>query len=217
LGFQTETQNTVGGTGGERPAVFYGQGVEDHKKDDILRYFQKVNDGLTRQFEDESTPLLIAGVDYLHPLYRNANTYRNILDEGLIGNPDRQDVNELHSQAWKLVEPIFLMNQQQALDRFAELHGQQKGLASSDLEPVVRAAVGGRVETLIVPLGVQRWGRYDPETDSVRLDSEPTPWNQDLLNFAATQTLLNSGNVYAVSQDQLPQRAEIAAVYRYAI
>ena len=217
LGFHTDTQNTVGGTAGERPAVYYGQGVENNRKDEILRYFQKVNDGLVRQLEEETPPLILAGVDYLHPLYRNASTYRNILEEGVIGNPDRQNVNELHGQAWKIVEPIFIKNQQQALDRFAELHGQQNGLASSDLEPVVRAAVGGRVETLIVPLGMLRWGRYDPEADSVRVDPEPTPWNDDLSNFAAIQTLLNSGNVYAVPQDQLPNREEIAAIYRYAI
>ncbi len=77
--------------------------------------------------------------------------------------------------------------------------------------------MGGRVETLIVPLGIQRWGRYDPETDSVRTDPEPTPWNDDLLNFAAAQTLLNSGSVYAVPQDQLPPQTEVAAIYRYAI
>jgi len=217
LGFHTDTQNTVGGTGGERPAIFYGQGVDDNKKDDIQRYFQIVNDGLARQFQDTSVPMVIAGVDYLHPLFRNTSSYRNLLDEGIIGNPDRQDGKELHDQAWKIVEPLFQKNQQEALDRFAELHGQQRGLASSDLEPVVRAAVGGRVETLIVPLGIQRWGRYDPETDSVRVDSEPTPWNDDLLNFAAAQTLLNAGNVYAVPQEQLPPQTEIAAIYRYAI
>jgi hypothetical protein len=217
IGFHTGTQNTVGGTGGERPAIFYRQGVEDNRKDDILRYFQKVNDGLTRQLDEVSIPMVIAGVDYLHPLYRSTSSYRNILEEGIIGNPDRQDGKELHNHAWKLVEPLFMKNQQEALERFAELHGQQKGLASSDLEPVVRAAVGGRVETLIVPLGVQQWGRYDPDADSVRLDPEPTPWNDDLLNFAAVQTLLNSGNVYAVPQDQLPNHEEIAAIYRYAI
>ena len=215
LGFHTDTASPGGA--GDRPAMYYGQGVEDNRKDDILRYFQIVNDGLKRQFEDESTPMVIAGVDYLLPLYRSANTYRNLLEEGIVGNHERQNINELHTQAWKLVEPVFMKNQQAALDRFAELYGQQNGLASADLEPVVRAAVGGRVETLIVPLGKQRWGRYEPETDSVRLDAEPTPWNDDLLNFAATQTLLNSGNVYAVPQDQFPKHAEVAAIYRYAI
>ncbi len=111
LGFHTGTQNTGGGTGGERPAIFYGQGVEDNKKDDIRRYFQIVNDGLARQFEDMSVPLVIAGVDYLHPLFRNTSSYRNLLDEGIIGNPDRQDGRELHDQAWKIVEPLFLKNQ----------------------------------------------------------------------------------------------------------
>lgn len=217
LGFHTDTANTVGGTGGERPAIFYGQGVEANKKDEILQYFRKVDDGLSRQIDDESVPMVIAAVDYLQPLYRDASSYRNLLQEGIEGSPDRQDARVLHAEAWKLVEPIFMKNKQQALDRFAELHGQQNGLASSDLEPVVRASAGGRVETLIVPLGVQRWGRYDPETDAVRLDPESTPWNEDLLNFAAVQTLLNSGNVYAVPRDQIPHEAEIAAIYRYAI
>ena len=191
--------------------------MEDNKKDDIQRYFQIVNDGLARQFQDTSVPMVIAGVDYLHHLFRSTSSYRNLLEDGIIGNPDRQDGRELHDQAWKIVEPLFLKNQQEALDRFAELHGQQRGLASSDLEPVVRAAVGGKVETLIVPLGIQRWGRYDPETDSVRVDLESTPWNDDLLNFAAAQTLLNAGNVYAVPQEQLPPQTEVAAIYRYGI
>jgi hypothetical protein len=214
LGFRTDT---AAPGGGERPAIYYGQGVEDSRKDDILHYFHKVDEGLARLLQDESAPMVVAGVDYLIPLYRSASTYRNLLEEGILGNPDRQDGNELHTQAWRIVEPIFIRNQQQALDRFTELNGQQRGLASSDLEPVVRAAVGGRVETLLVPLGMKRWGRYDPHHDSVQVDPEPTPWNEDLLNFAAVQTLLNSGNVYAVPEDQFPDRAEIAAIYRYAI
>jgi hypothetical protein len=215
LGFHTDTADPI--STGERPAMFYGQGVEDNKKDDILTYFHKVDAALMRQLENESMPMVIAAVEYLIPLYREANTYRNLFEQGLTGNPDRQDGGQLHEKAWKLVEPIFIRSRQEALDRFNELHGQQNGLASSDLEPVVRAAAGGRVETLIVPLGVETWGRYDPQTDSVRVDSEPTPWNEDLLNFAAAQTLLNSGNVYAVPQKQLPHQAEVAAIYRYAI
>ena len=215
LGFHTGTANPI--STGERPAMYYGQGVEDNKKDEIRTYFQKVDAGLIRQLENESMPMVIAAVDYLIPLYREANSYRNLLEEGITGNPDRQDAGQLQAKAWKLVEPIFIRSRQEALDRFSELHGQQNGLASSDLEPVVRAAAGGRVETLIVPAGVERWGRYDPETDSVRVDSEPTPWNEDLLNFAAAQTLLNSGNVYTVPHEQLPSQTEIAAIYRYAI
>ena len=215
LGFQTSTDNS--GTGGERAAIFYGQGIEDDKKELIRRYFQYVDQGLRRILEDESIPMVLAAVDYLHPLYREANTYRNLLENGWIGSPDRQDMNELHAETWKLVEPIFLQNQQQAIDRFLEYHGQQNGLATSDLDDAVKAAIGGRVETLIVPLGVQKWGRYDPAKDSVIFEPEPTSENDDMLNFAAVQTILNSGNVYAVTEEQFPKKGDVAAILRYAI
>lgn len=214
LGFHTGTDNSGGG---ERAAIFYGQGVEANKKDDILRYFRYVDEGLSGLLDDESAPMVVAGVDYLLPLFREASSYRNIMGEGITGSPDRQDINDLHAQAWKVVEPIFLENQQKALDRFAELHGQGNGLATSDLEEAVKAAVIGRVETLIVPLGVQKWGRYNPETDSVTFDEETTQENDDLFNFAAVHTLLNSGNVYAVPTDQFPDQGEIAAILRYAL
>lgn len=215
IGFHTSTDNSAGG--GERPAVFYGQGVEYDKKEDILRFFHEVDEGLSRLLEDESAPMVIAAVDYLLPLYHEASTYRNLLEEGIVGSQERQDVNELHGQAWKLVEPIFMKNQQQALDRFMELHGQQNGLAASDLASVVKAAVAGRVETLIIPQGMQKWGSYDPGTDSVQFDSEATSENEDLLNFAVAHTLLNSGNVYAVPVDQFPDQGEVAAIFRYAV
>ena len=216
LGFQTSTANS-GGTGSERPALYYGQGVEDDKKDLLRRYFQVLDQGLTRQLEDESAPMVLAGVDYLLPIYREVSTYRNLLDEGLVGSPDREDLNEMRALAWKVVEPIFMKNQQEAIDRFLELHGQQNGLATSDLDTAVKAAIAGRVETLIVPLGIHKWGRYDPAADSVIFEPKPTPENEDMLNFAAVQTLLNSGNVYAVPMEQFPKKGDVAAILRYAI
>lgn len=215
LGFHTSTDNPGGG--GERPAIFYGQGGEYDKKEDVLRYFQHVEEILAGAREDESAPMVITGVDYLIPIYRQVSTYRNLLDKDLIGSPARQDLRDLHAQAWKLVEPIFMKNEQEAVDRFLELHGQQNGLATSDLDSAVKAAIGGRVETLIVPLGVQKWGRYDPAQDSVVFDSEPTPENEDMINFAAAQTVLSSGNVYAVPAEQLPGDGDVAAILRYVI
>lgn len=215
LGFQTSTDNS--GTGGERPAVHYGQGEDNNKKELLLRYFQQLDDGIARVVENSTAPMVIAGVDYLLPIFREATSYKNIVEEGIVGSPDRQDLTELHAQAWKLVEPIFLDNQQKAIDRFSELLGQQNGLATSDLDEAVKAAIGGRVDTLIVPLGVQKWGRYDPATDFVRFDVEPTPDTEDMLNYAVTQTILNSGNVYAVTAEQLPGNGDVAAILRYAI
>ncbi len=214
LGFQTSTESS--GTGRERAAIHYGQGAENEKKDHLRSYFQQVDDGLQRTVEDATLPMVIAGVDYLLPIFRETTSYKNVVEEGIVGSQDRQELTELHARAWKLVEPIFLESQQKAIDRFLELQGQQNGLAVNDLDSAVKAAIGGRVETLIVPLGVQKWGYYDPASDSVAFDEQSTPENEDMINYAAAETILNSGIVYAVSADELPGEGDVAAILRYA-
>jgi hypothetical protein len=214
LGFHTMTGNSAGG---ERAAIHYGQGAEDDKKDEVRRYLQQLDDGIMRVVENETIPMVLAGVEYLLPIFREITSYKNVLEEGITGGPDRQDLNELHKDAWKIVEPIFRESQQKAMDRFQQFIGQHNGLATNSLDEAVKAAIGGRVETLIVPLGAQRWGHYDPATDSVHFDEASTPENEDMINYAAAQTLLNSGTVYAVPADQLPGGGEVAAILRYAI
>jgi peptide subunit release factor 1 (eRF1) len=176
-----------------------------------------LDDGIMRVVEDSTIPMVIAGVDYLLPIFRETTSYKNVLEEDIVGSQDRQDLTELHTEAWKLVEPIFRENQQKAIDRFLAFHGQQNGLAVNDLDSAVKAAIGGRVETLIVPLGVQKWGYYDPTTDSVRFDAKSSPENEDMINYAAAQTIVNSGNVYALPADQVPGGGDVAAILRYAI
>ena len=75
----------------------------------------------------------------------------------------------------------------------------------------------GQVETIFVPLDIQKWGRYDPENHKVILKQDPAPEDEDLFDFAATQTLLNSGQVFAVPPQQIPGGGEMAAILRYAV
>jgi hypothetical protein len=46
------------------------------------KVFQSLNDGLACQFEGMSVPMVIAGVVYLHPHFRNTSSYRILLNEG---------------------------------------------------------------------------------------------------------------------------------------
>jgi len=96
------------------------------------------------------------------------------------------------------------------------LIGKQSGLATTDLKTAVAASHHGRVATLFVPLGVQTWGRYDAEKNKVFSEPGPNPGNEDLLDSAAMQTILNSGEVYAVKPEEVPGDGELAAILRYA-
>ena len=79
LDFHTGTKNPS--TPGSRPAVFHGQGVQSDEEDkkNILRYFQYVDKGLSALFDDTTIPMVLAGVDYLLPIYHEANTYNGLL------------------------------------------------------------------------------------------------------------------------------------------
>jgi hypothetical protein len=70
---------------------------------------------------------------------------------------------------------------------------------------------------LFVPLGLQKWGRYDAENNKVIAEREPGPGNEDLFDLAATETLLNSGQVFAVPLEAMPGGGEIATILRYTV
>jgi hypothetical protein len=205
------------GDGRNSTGVFHGHDPADEDKTNILRFFQSVNQGLNNLLDEKNIPMVLAGVDYLLPIYREASSYQNLLEDSIAGSPDRENINELHEKAWKIVEPIFQESQKKAFEKYEQLHGQGSSLAANDLREVVKAAIFGQVETLFVPLGSQKWGRYDEEKNKVVLAKEPGSDNEDLFDFAASQTLLNSGQVFAVPPEQMPGKGEISAILRYTV
>lgn len=196
--------------------VFHGHGINDDEKKNILRFFHVVNEGLNTLIEDKTVPMIPAGVDYLIPIYQEASTYPNILKDSISGNPDRENLNELHEQAWKIIKPIFEESQKKAFEKYEQLKGQQSIQATNDISTAVKAARFGQVETLFVPLGIQIWGRYDEVNDKVILGSQVISENEDLLDLVAAETILNSGQVFAVPREQLPGE-ELAAILRYPV
>jgi hypothetical protein len=209
---QFRTGIGVGGARGERAAMFHGQNADD-TKDRILRYFRQIDQGLRDLLREEQAPLVLAGVEYLLPIYKEANTYQYLLDEGITGNPEGVSPEELRRQAWALVQPYFKREQQQAAARYRQLAGT--GRTSRDPREIVPAAYHGRVELLFVAVGRQQWGDYDPGTNQVHLHPQVQAGSFDILDLAATQTLLHGGAVYAAEPAAVPEEAMLAAVLRY--
>jgi hypothetical protein len=209
---QFRTGLGVGGARGERAAMFHGQSADD-AKDRILRYFRQIDQGLQDFLREEQAPLVLAGVEYLLPIYKEANTYQHLLGEGITGNPEGVSTDELHRQAWALVQPHFQREQEKAAARYRQLAGT--GRTANNPQEIVPATYHGRVEFLFVAVGRQQWGDYDPGANQVSVHPEAQPGSFDLLDLAATQTLLHGGAVYAVEPAQMPDKALLAAVLRY--
>ena len=197
-----------------RPAAFHGHGgLTDGAKDRIRRYFRLVDRSVWDLLRQERAPLVLAGVEYLFPLYRDVNSYPHLLDEGIAGNPEELSPQALHERAWEVVQPRFTKALEEALARYRQLAGSDQ--VSADLAETVSAAHSGRVDTLFVAAGVQRWGAFDPDSYRLRLAQEAGPGSEDLLNLAAVKTIVNGGVVYVVAPEAVPDRGLLAAIFRY--
>jgi hypothetical protein len=192
--------------------IFHGHGVGiDDSKEELLHYFQKIDRVLHPLLKEEKAPLVLASVEYLQPIYRQASTYSQLLEQGIEGNPDRLSNRELHDGAWPLVQSLFEAERLRATAQYQQLAGTEH--ASGDLEAVVAAAFEGRVETLFVALGRQVWGVFDPSTGRVEKHKEASFGDVDLLDFAAAHTLMHERTVYAVEPEQIPSNADVAAIF----
>jgi hypothetical protein len=196
---------------GRRSAVYHGQGVGiDDAKSDLLQYCRAVDKGLHPVLRDERVPMVLAGVCYLWPIYRKANTYPGLLEQGVAGNPDRLSAAQMHAKALPEVKPLFDAPQQQAAALFAQIVGT--GRTASDLAEVVTASERGLVEILFVATDAERQGRV-VDSGEVIAGCEPQPGDEDLLNRAAADTLAHGGTVFTVPTNAVPGKGAIAAIY----
>jgi hypothetical protein len=213
--FESQLQWHVSSPGGAgATATFHGHGgTSEYENTELFSYFRQVDRGLTDALSDSRAPLIVAGVDYLHPIYASANTYPGLMAAGILGNPETLSNNELHDRAWQLVAAKFDEDTQAAI----ELYGSQlsSGRASDRLTDVVGAAYAGRVDTLFAPVDGAEWGAFDRDSGDLELHSERLAQSEDLVELAVVYTLSNGGTVLPLDPARLRVDGPMAAVYRY--
>lgn len=209
---QFHSSTTSPGTG-VRPGGFHGHDPNDKEKSMILKWFQKIDKELPKLLFDQQSPLMLAGVEYLFPLYIQANSYPHLIEKGIPGNPDKLTPEELHSQAWPIIEPIILEAQEKAISRYHQMIST--GQTTNDVQTALLAAYQGRVSELFVALGVQIWGSCELSENSVEIHKNQKSGDKDLLDLAAIHTLLNGGVVHAFDPEKVPDKSPIAAILRY--
>lgn len=217
MSLQHHSSGSTGGTIGDGSTTFHGQGggSDENAKKDLLRYFRLVSQGLAEFLQGDKVPLVLAGVEYLLPIYKEANTYPHLIDTVITGNPDLLRTEELHQSAWDILEPRFQAAQEEAVALYQQLAGQASERVVNTLEKIVPAAYNGQVETLFVATGVQRWGLFNPVTHAIEIHEQIESGDVPLLDLAAVQTYLKGGIIYAVEPEKVPGGTNITAVLRY--
>ena len=216
VNLQHHTSGSTGAASGGQSATFHGHGGGDGSdKDDLLRYFHRVEDALTEFLQGDEVPLVLAGAEYLLPIYKKANKYPNLIDRVITGNPDLLSVEELHKSAWDILGPFFQEAQEEAVAHYQQLAGQASEQVADTLEKIIPAAMNGRVEILFVSAGLQQWGVFNTTTNKIEIHDQKESGDEHLLDLAVVQTYLKGGTVYVVEPEKVPSGTYAAAVLRY--
>lgn len=197
--------------------IYHGHGAgEDERKQELVRFFREVDAGLRRLLGEERAPVILAAVEYYHPLYRSVSRLSNLAPEGIDGNVTEWAPERLHAAAWPIVERYVEAEIDDALALWESSYG--RGKTEVDLASAARHAVAGRVRLLLTEKGRRVWGRMDRTTGGVEVVREggddPGPEETDLQDELAEVVIARGGRTLVLPAERMPTRTGVAAVLR---
>ncbi|MEK6480490.1 hypothetical protein WJR50_23305 [Catalinimonas sp. 4WD22] len=203
--------------GGGKDPIYHGQGGEGGLNEAYVKeYFRHLEDSLDSVLKNKDIPVVLACVDYLHPIFKNASKSLKFTEQGLVGNYDEAKAGDVHQKSVEIFNPKQENIRKQLQEKYQELAGT--GKTSYQIDDIAPAAVDGRIDTLFILKGTHKWGYINSEDNSVKLREENDANVQDLVSKAAVETVLNGGHTYFVEKENLPEsvdNAEMAAVFRW--
>jgi hypothetical protein len=202
-------------SGGGGTAVYHRHGPQtDTVEGDILRFFRAVDRGILEYHSRPSNlPLMLVALKEYHGPFREVSHNPYLMRDGIMLNPYALNTDELRERAWEKVEPQYLARLEGLKESFYNAQSQQVG--SSDISDVAKAAIAGRVATLLVEADRVIPGTLDRMLGSIRPADLASENVDDMLDDLAELVLTKGGEVIVVPTEQMPTDSGLAAIYRF--
>ncbi|MCE9631701.1 MAG: hypothetical protein K8S94_13420 [Planctomycetia bacterium] len=206
-------------------AVHGGAGSKHDDIDADTEIFLRHVDLVVREQVSHPTglPLVLVAGPRISATFRGLSKNDLLLEDHVAKDPHLMSNAELAAA----VTPVFVAAAQARVDRelcdFAR--ARDRDLAATDLADVGRAAVAGRVATLLFEADRLEAGRFDRTTGAVAFDGaasrDPSRSGgrpleaEDLYGALAETVLLHGGTVMPLPRIAMPTESGVAAIYRY--
>ena len=199
------------GVGSPKILRGHGEGKDDI---DTEKFFRAVDRAFAAQFSKPSgLPLVLAALPEHRALFRRISQNRLLLADGVDGNPESLSEDELRQQVWQVLEPHYLARLEGLKENYHTEAARQA--SSADLSDVAKAAVAGRVGTLLVEADRVIPGVIDRTSGAIRPGDLESPQVGDMLDDLVELVLVNGGEVVVVPTERMPTPSGLAAVYRF--
>ncbi|HUQ66997.1 MAG TPA: hypothetical protein VM101_12630 [Flavitalea sp.] len=200
---------------GSKDASYHGMGAgKPDEKQHIALYLEEVDDTLwDTHLHLSNAPLLLAGLDFLIPIYKSVSDYKFIWPEALTGNHQQEDATTLYGRAMKIMQPYFDQPLRNALQEYG--NKSATNLTSSNNNEIIPAAFYGRISQLFVQKDAHIWGTFREDTSELKLTGGQKENAENLADRAVAKTIETGGSVFILDKAQMPGTNVLAAIFRY--
>jgi hypothetical protein len=181
---------------------------------EVERFFRAVDRAVIEHHSRPSgLPMVLAALPEYHAPFHAISHNQQLVATGIEVNPEALPVGDLRARAWELIRPAYEERLAGLVERFGAAHGT--GRAGDQLTQVAEAAVGGRVDTLLLDADRKLPGRIDRQTGAVSVADLGDPATDDVLDDLAECVIRAGGDVVIVPTERMPCRTGLAAIFRY--
>src|SRR5205085_5599238 len=160
-----------------------------------------------------NAPLLLAGIDFLIPIYKSVSDYKYIWPEALTGNHQGEDPATLYWQAMKIMQPYFEQPLKIALEEYG--NKSATSLTATNNNEIIPAAFYGRISHHFVQKDAHVWGTFREDTSELKLTDQERDNTENLADRAVANTIETGGSVFILDKAEMPGINGLAAVFRY--
>lgn len=187
----------------------------DYHREIVNRFFRKVDSAIQPHLAAGSVPLVLAGVGYLHPIFRAITQYSFVSDSGIEGSfKGGVSQSKLLHRVREVSEELKRHQEKRLQAEYEEAALAHRGL--DDLSLVVRAALQGQVHKLFVAEDRQIWGTLDEKRGAAILHPyQMSTHDDDVLDDLAELVVKKGGAVHVLPSCKMPTISPAAAILRW--
>jgi hypothetical protein len=212
---KAESYLSRGSYGGANAGMYHGQGGrKDESERSIEKFFRFIDHYVLENYSKESKcPLILLALNEHHSVFRSVSDNPYLMKEGIKGDFESFDLKELSGKVNTLLEPLNIQKLQDKLDRYQAALSLSKG--SDKIAEITKAALEGRIETLLIEENRIVKGQINPRNQQVDFKDPQTTLMDDVLDDLAQLVLKNRGEVYLIPKTIFESKYGIGAIYRY--
>ena len=196
-------------------AAWHGTDVKQDATDrDTGQFFRAVDRAVLQHCSQPSgMRLILAALPEHHHQFRAISSNPFLMKEALDVHPDDLSLDALRERAWQLVQPYYLERLAGLVEAFGA--AAAKGQGADKLGEIAKAAIDGRIATLLIEADRLIPGTIDVTSGRISSGDLDNPEVDDVLDDLGEHVLKAGGEVIIVPVERMPTQSGAAAIYRF--